>query len=400
MLLGNFIVIALIVCNASASDSLILKAGTVLVGDGTALKNVVVVIKEEKIDFIGREYPIRKGTQILDYSKSIITPGFIAANATLKVVKHTNEEQFESTPEMNLLYSINPQAKDFEKAWRSGVTCVYLAPGNLNVINGTGTILKTVGKTPQQMLLRNQVHMKVTLGKEPALGNSPPRRDPIFLRTRRPQNRMGIIFVFRSEFINLQNKRDVSESLLSAQEILLRNVLEGEIPLRIRARSYIDIKSAFRMMQEFGYHWILEDGVDAYRYLDDLKRHKIPVIYGPVYKLKGGSHLNRENDLYLAVTPILLDREGILFAFQNNDWSPISSLRDEAMYAVELGMTKDSALKALTMNAAKILGVEHRVGSLEKGKDADILIFNGDPLEPCSRLEQVIINGKLFDPNK
>jgi imidazolonepropionase-like amidohydrolase len=162
----------------------------------------------------------------------------------------------------------------------------------------------------------------------------------------------------------------------------------------------MDIKTAFRLMEEFGYRWILESGVDAYRYLDELQANDIPVIYGPVYKKKGREDFNRDNDKYMARTPILLAERGIRFAFQNNAESPISSLRDEAIYAVELGLTKEKALRALTLDAAGILGIADRLGSIAKGKDADLLVFDGDPFEPSASLSGVVIDGKFFDPNK
>ena len=187
---------------------------------------------------------------------------------------------------------------------------------------------------------------------------------------------------------------------LTPDELVFRRVLQGKTMLRIAARSYMDIKTAFRLMEEFGYRWILEGGVDAYRYLDELKANDIPVIYGPVYKNKGRGDFNPEDDRYLARTPLLLAKKGIRFAFQNNAESPISSLRHEAIRAVELGLSQDRALRALSLDAARILGVEDRIGSIAKGKDADILVFEGNPFEPSSRLLNVIIDGKLFDPNK
>jgi len=140
--------------------------------------------------------------------------------------------------------------------------------------------------------------------------------------------------------------------------------------------------------------------VDAYRYLDELEENDIPVIYGPVYQKKGRGDFNRDNDMYMARTPVLLAERGIRFAFQNNAESPIYALRDEAIHAVELGLAKDKALKALTLDAARILGVDNRLGSVAKGKDADLLVFEGDPFEPSSNLLSVVIDGKLFDPNK
>jgi imidazolonepropionase-like amidohydrolase len=396
-----FCFLSLFVFLLNAQDSLVIKAGTVLVGDGNVLKDVFIVIKDGKIASIGKANPVEKDADIRDFKSKVLAPGFIAANATMNAVGQKNEEGWESTPEMNLLYSINPKAEDFHRAWSGGVTCVYLAPGNRNVFNGTGTVMKTKGTTPQDMLVRNHVHLKVVLGWEPGQGNAPPRFvNPVQLRTRRPQNRMGVVFIVRYELTNLQNKSQVPDTELSPEEILLRRVLEGSLPLRIRARSYLDIQTAFRLMEEFGYQWILEDGVDAYRYLDDLKANKIPVVYGPVYKRKGRGDFNREGDMYMAKTPVLLAEKGIPFAFQNNEECPIDALRDEAIYAVELGLSKEGALKALTLDAARILGVEDRVGSLTRGKDADILIFDGDPFEPSSCLEGVMIDGKILDPNK
>ena len=395
------LVLCLFVCVCHAQNPLVMKAGTVFIGNGNVLKDVYIVMQEGKITYIGKEYTVNPETEVINLTDKIITPGFIAANAHMDVVKQTNEEGTEVTPQMNLLYSVDPRAKDFEKAWRGGITCVYLAPGNLNVFSGSGTVLKTMGKTPQDMLVQNHVHLKMVLGREPGQGNSYPSGfGPMLLRNRRPQNRMGVVFIIRYTLTDLQNKNGVPDSELTPDEILFRQVLQGEIPLRIRAKSYMDIKTAFRLMEEFGYRWILEGGVDAYRYLDELEENDIPVIYGPVYRKIGRGDFNREDEKYVARTPVLLAERGIRFAFQNNEESPISALRDEAICAVELGLTKDKALKALTLDAARILGVENRLGSVAKGKDADLLVFDGDPFEPSSSLLNVIIDGKVFDPNK
>jgi imidazolonepropionase-like amidohydrolase len=384
-----------------AQGPLVIKAGTVHIGDGDVLRDVFVVVEDGKIVFVGKGYAVRPDVHVLDFSNKVLTPGFIVANARMDVMDQANEEGDEVTPRMNALYSVDPRAKDFDLAWRSGVTGVYLAPGNLNVFPGTGTVLKTKGRTPQDMLVRNQVHLKMVLGREPGRGNSyPSGRDPMHLRNRRPQNRMGVVFIIRYELTNVQNKHNLPDADLLPDELLFRQVLQGRMPLRISARSYMDIKTAFRLMEEFEYRWILEGGVDAYRYLDELKANDIPVIYGPVYKNKGRGDFNREDDRYMARTPVLLAEKGIRFAFQNNAESPISSMRDEAIHAVELGLAKEKALIALTLDAAHILGVSDRMGSIARGKDADLLVFDGDPFEPSSSLLSVAIDGEFFDPNK
>lgn len=396
-----FFVLCFFIGIARSEPSFVLKGGTVLIGNGNVLKDAFVVVQGNKIALVGKSYRIEPGAEVLDLAGRFITPGFIAANAHMDVVKQMNEEGKEITPQMNLLYSIDPRAEDFDKAWRNGVTAVYLAPGNLNVFSGTGTVIKTKGKTPQDMLVRNHVHLKMVLGREPGEGNDSPRGfGPMLLRHRRPQNRMGVVFLIRYTLTCLQNKSDVPDGDLTPDELSFRRVLRGESSLRIRADSYMDIKTAFRLMEEFGYRWILEGGVDAYRYLDELESNNISVIYGPVYRKRGRGDFNRNDDSYMARTPVLLAEKGIRFAFQNNEESPISALRDEALHAVELGLSKKTALKALTLDAARILGVADRLGSIAAGMDADLLVFDGDPFEPSTSLKKVILDGKIFDPNK
>jgi imidazolonepropionase-like amidohydrolase len=395
------LVLFLFIGSGHAQEPLVMKAGMVYVGNGSVLKDVFVLVEDSKITYVGKKYSGKPDTDILDLSDKIITPGFIAGNAHMDVVKHTNEEGKEVTPQINLLYAINPRAADFDKAWRGGVTAVYLAPGNLNVFGGTGTVLKTKGSTPQDMVVKNHVHLKTVLGREPGQGNNSPRGfGPMLLRNRRPQNRMGVVFIIRYTLNEIQNKNGIPDSALSPDELLFRRVLQGSLPLRIRALSYMDIKTAFRLMEEFGFRWVLEGGVDAYRYLEELEKNDIPVIYGPVYRHKGREDFNRNDDRYLARTPVLLGERGIRFAFQNNGKSPISALRDEAIHAVELGLSKQRALTALTLDAARILGVEDRLGTVAAGKDADLLVFDRDPFEPSSILSKVLLDGIVYDPNK
>jgi len=384
----------------SGQAPLIIRAGTIQVGDGRILKDAFIVIEAGKITFVGPGYQVKKGVDILDCRDKVVVPGFIAAAAQMAVVGQANEEGSEITPGMNLMYSINPRAADFEKAWKSGVTAVFLAPGSRNVFSGTGTILKTRGQTPQDMLVRDQVQLKVTLGREPAEGNTSPRPFAFDLSIRRPQNRMGVVYIIRNELTKLQNKSLVPDSELTPDELILRGVLRGKIPLRIKARAYLDIETAFRLMDEFGFRWILEDGVEAWKYLDELKKRNVPVIYGPVYNLRGRPDFDRENDTYLGQTPLLLAEKGITFALKTSRESSIGRLREEAIFAVELGLAKDRALRALTIDAAKILGVEDRLGSIQAGKDADLLVFEGDPFEPPSRLVRVIMSGVVLDPQK
>jgi imidazolonepropionase-like amidohydrolase len=400
-LLG-FILISMSGLQGQTQETLVLKVKKALLGDGRSVSDASIVIRNGRIESVTRaaKSPGPLGSRTFEFPGCVATPGFIAANAWMEAFGRIQEERSEVTPEMNLYGSIDPAAPDFEKAWRSGVTCVYLAPGYLNVVGGTGTVLKTAGTSRAERLVKNAVHLRVTLGTEPARGNSKPFYGDIGLRTRRPQNRMGVNAILRGQLMEARNREQVPEADLSVREVLFRRVLRRELPLRIRARSYMDIKTAFRLQEEFGFDWVLEDGTDAYRYLDELRVGGIPVIYGPVYRPKGRADFNPENDRWQARTPVLLAEKGILFAFQNGPSSPIDMLRDDAIFAVRSGLDPRTALKALTSSAAAILGVGDRLGTLAPGKDADILVFDGDPFDPRSRLKKVLVGGHLMDPNE
>ncbi len=283
-------------------ETLVLKVKKALLGDGLSVGDASIVIRNGRIESVTRgvKSPGPMGQQTFEFPGCVATPGFIAANAWMETFGRIQEEGSEVTPEMNLYGSIDLTALDFERAWRSGVTCVYLAPGHLNVVGGTGTVLKTVGTSQTERLVKNTVHLRVTLGTEPARGNSKPFYGDFGLRTRRPQNRMGVNAIIRGQLMEARNRERDPEAALSFQEIMFRRVLHREIPLRIRARSYMDIKTAFRLQEEFGFNWVLEDGTDAYRYLDDLKAGGIPVIYGPAYRSKGRADFNPENDRWQA----------------------------------------------------------------------------------------------------
>lgn len=390
----------------SGAEGTIIRVGTLLVGNGIVVRNAVIVTEGRTLIYAGPSYLYApdgaKDRATLDFPKGVAVPGFIAADAVMRVGKTRNEEMSECTPAIDLLDSIDPDADDLNLAWKSGVTSVYLAPGADNVIAGRGCVLKTRGRTPREMLVENDLHLRIVLGNGPNRGNSYNRYgDGFTMRTRRPKTRMGGIALIRESLFNAMKKMDLPDSRLTADELVLRRALKGEIPVRFRAASYLDIEAAFRIVKEFkGIRWILEDGVDAYRFLDELKTANIPVIYGPVYKQIGGVNFNRQMDHYEADTPLGLDNNGILLAFRNDETTSIGALRDEAILAVSLGMGRDRVLAALTINPARILGLDKRLGTIEKGKDADILIFDGDPFSPASRLEKVIIDGKAGDPHE
>lgn len=401
---GHFCVLWIILSglNALAQDSLVLKVGKAFLGDGRRLDRAQIVIRDGRIVSVGKAGSSAepRGCRIVSFPDGVATPGFIAANAWTASCGDAQEEGLEVTPEINLDRSIDPAAADLENAWRSGVTCVYVAPGHRNVFGGTGTVLKTAGPSPAERLVRNIVHLRATLGPEPASGNAKPYYGDFGMRTRRPQNRMGVDAIFREELARVRDLASVPDADLGVRETLFRRVLRRDLPLRIRARSYMDIKAALRLQDEFGFTWVLEDGTDAYRYLDELKARGIPVIYGPVYRPKGRADFNAENDRWLVQTPRLLAEKGILFAFQNDASSPLWELRDDVIFAVCSGLDPGAALTALTSSAAAILGVGDRLGTLAPGKDADILIFSGEPLDPHSRLIKVLIGGRLMDPNE
>lgn len=372
--------------------------GRIITMEGSILESGTILWEGEKITAVEESPKIPEGTEIIDAEGRTITPGFIDAHTHLGIYEEIyqiegddlNESTEPVTPQLRALDAINPYDLGFTDALKGGVTTVMAGPGSANVISGTALVMKTWGESFQKMILIPQAGLKVAFGENPKRVYSEQKKMPV--------TRMGIAALLRQAFVDAQvyeekKKKallegDVVERDLGMENILM--VLKKEIPIRAHAHRADDIVTALRIAKEFDVDLVLEHGTEAHKVLSQLVEEEIPVVFGPALANRAKVELAEINWSTVAA----LSQAGVLTALTtDHSVIPIQYLPLCAALAVKHGMEEMEALKSITINPARILKLDHRVGSLATGKDADIVVMSGHPLDWRTRIEKVYING-------
>jgi len=365
------------------AQKLVIRHARILPIRGEIIPDGTIVIESGKIRALGANVQVPSGATVLDVVGATVMPGLVDANAHFGL-RDTNEQASEVTPQIRILAQIAPRSPDFTHALAYGVTTACLTPEAANIVGGQCAVVKTSGHTLDQMLLREAAGVRAALGYDTVGGNGG------FFRTggnnltsiylRRPNSRMAAVWELRKAL----DEATKYPALIS--------VRSGKLPLRISAHVENDIRAALTITDEFKIPRLVLDGsVEAYKVADLLAERKVSVVLGPFYDPQIGGPESSEPMLN---TPGLLAQKGVVVAFGSNDNDP-GPLLHWAALAVKYGLSPEDALRAITLNAAEICGVADRVGSLEVGKDADLLILNGDPLELTTQLEKVLVNGQV-----
>lgn len=368
-----------------------------------------ILIKNSKIIAVGKDIKIPFGFEVFDAEGKIVTPGLIDAHTHLGIIplragyprNEGNESTNSVTPAIRALDGINPQDPGFKTALKGGVTTAMILPGSLsgpreklNVIAGQGTVVKCFGKTVDEMVLRHPACMKMGLGDRPKKTFSPSEN-----QLKMPSTRMGVASLIRTyltkaKYYQLKIEKAKNNSSIDVEIDLemeaLSALLRREYPARIHAYRADDIYTAIRLSEEFKFDLILDHATESAILAEEIAKRNIPVVFGPIMHGKSISELEKLSP----DTPAKLVEKGVKVAItSDHPTRPIEYLTYHAAIAAREGLNWWEALKTITINAAEILGVAHRVGSIEAGKDADIAIFSDDPLEPLSKVETVFING-------
>ncbi|HEY3227308.1 MAG TPA: amidohydrolase family protein [Planctomycetota bacterium] len=369
------------------------KAARVLTGAGAPIEGAVILVENGKILAIGSGLKVPDGATVVDLGSATVMAGLVDANLVLWLDGMDNEEAREISPEYRVLDGLNPKARDLQRAVQTGVTTAFIGPGNRNVIGGLGAILKTHGDSLRQMVIQEEAALKATVGSGPTIGNYPPRgMPPVNFYARRPTTRMGVTWEFRKAFIDAAKyAADRPARPDPAREVLAR-ALARKLPVRIAASRAVDIESALRLADEFKLAVVFEEAEEAYRHVGLLAQRKVSVALRPTFQpgrvwAADGSELRYGTFAALAAA-------GVPTALLTGGPGEGESLLAMAAFAVRCGATREQALGAITKTPAEILGVADRVGSLEKGKDADFVALSGDPLDVTSRVERVVVNGR------
>jgi imidazolonepropionase-like amidohydrolase len=370
------------------------KAGRILTISGEPITDGVILIEDGKIAEIGTGIEIPEDATVIDAGKSVVMPGLVDASAAAPVRGDLNEQSSEITPTFRISDALDPQSKALKRIVQTGVTTLFVSPGRQNVIGGLGVVVKPAGKIPQQMIVKDEAALRIVMDLDSTQGNRIPRREPATnFYYRRPGTRMAIIWMLRKSFFDAQQQAD-SEQTEDPNMAILSAALKDEIPIHVNARRAIVIRAALKVADEYGLKLILQECTEGYKVAGQLAERKIPVVLGPFYYYPGNMGQYREGRKVNWNNAGILAEAGVKVALSSGGQSGAIDILTAATFAVRHGMDRDEALKAITITPAEILGVADRVGSLEKGKDADIVILSGDPLNVTTCIEKVILNGK------
>lgn len=338
----------------------------------------------------------RKDIQVIDAKGNLVMPGIIEAHCHMGITEEKkgmegddcNENVDPITPYLRAIDAINPMDAAFHDALQAGITSAMIGPGSANVVGGQFAFLKTHGRCIDRMIVKAPAAMKVAFGENPKVNYSGQGNSPA--------TRMAIASMLREELTKAkeyQKKRQSNpEEISDFRYECWLPVLKGEIPIKAHAHRADDILTAVRIAKEFGLRMTIDHCSEGHLIMEELKAAGFPAIVGP--DMASRNKIEVKNMAFK--TAGLLSQNGILTAITtDHPVSMIQFLPICAGLAVKAGMDKEEGLKAITINAARICNVADRVGSLVVGKDADIAIFDGNPMEVFTRNLCTIVDGKI-----
>lgn len=351
-----------------------------------------VVLDEGKIRELGPDVQVPEGAEVLDAGGRWLLPGLVDAHTHLGVHEEgegwagndTNEMTDPVMAGVRAIDGVNPHDLGFDDALTGGVTAVNINPGSGNPIGGLAVALHTHGRYVEEMVLRSPSGLKSALGENPKRVYSDKKQTP--------STRLGTALVIRKAFMDAQNhmgKNDDDDR--DPQLEALAMVLRREIPWRQHAHRADDIGTALRLADEFGYDLVLDHGTEAHLLADVLAERGVPVLIGPLFTTRSKVELRQRS----MENPGKLADAGVeISIITDHPVVPINFLIYQAALAVKEGLDPETALRAVTINPAKVLGLADRIGSLEPGKDADVVLWSGDPLDVMQRALKVWIGGR------
>ena len=357
-----------------------------------------ILVEEGKIKAIGKNLEVPEGAETVDAEGLSVYPGFVEAHGHIGLDGYGigyegmdyNEMNDILSPQMRGIDGVKPLDPALPKAAAAGVTCVCVGPGSANVLGGTFTTIKTVGRRVDDMVVRDGVAMKCAFGENPKR----------VYRDKRDSSRMTTAALLREILFKAREymeKKEAAGDDLSKRpsfdiklEALLP-VLRGEIPLKAHAHAAEDIFTALRIAKEFGVKITLEHVTEGHLIVEELAEENVPLAVGPT--LTSASKFELRNKSW--TTPGVLAAAGCQVSIiTDSPVIPQEYLPLCAGLAVQAGVDPFAALQAIPINPARHAGIEDRVGSLEVGKDADIVITDGCPFEVSTKVKYVFIDGK------
>ncbi|MCU0387166.1 MAG: amidohydrolase family protein [Chitinophagaceae bacterium] len=370
-----------------------IKAETIYPATGPAIRNGIILIKDGKIEKVGTDVQVPPGYQVME--AKAVTPGLVDARSVVgfsgALNIPTDQDQVEKSsplqPDLRAVDAYNPDEKlvDYVRQW--GVTTLHTGHGMGALISGQTMVVKTKPGTADAVVLIPEAMLAMTLGEGVSGFQSP--------GTRAKQ-----VAMLRTELLKAQSHAkkmtDKDTSKRPAPDLkmdMLVKLLKGEVKGLIYANKTNDIMNAIRLSKEFGFKLVLEGAAEAYRITDEIKAAKAEIILHATMARNGDDMVNMTRE-----SAALLTAAGIPVSIETGYEAYVPKTRvllHEAAQAMAHGLNYEEAIKTITLHPAKLLGLEKRIGSIEEGKDADLVLYNGDPFEYLTKVCFVMIEGQI-----
>ncbi len=402
-LLSRLLTVCL-VCGVSVSvmaSDIAVRGDRVYTAAGGPIENGVVIVRDGKIAAVGPagDVAIPDGMVVVD--AAVVTPGLIDAHTVVGMVGFLSQDNDQDylersaaiQPELRAIDAYNAREPLIEWLRTFGVTTIHSGHGPGEIISGQTLIAKTTGNTIAEAVINPAAMVAATMGEGAVMSGNDGRNTP--------GTRGKVAAMLRTELLNAQAyakkiaaAEDDDEKEPPARDLkleVLAGVISGEMPMLVTAHRHNDIMTALRIAEEFNIRMVLDGASEAYLLLDEIKAAGVPVIVHPAMARAGGE---RENLSFTTAEKLI--NAGIPTAFQSGYEGYVPKTRlvlFEAAMTLPHGLTFEQALAAITIDAAKILGVDDRVGSIEVGKDGDLALYDGDPFEYTSHAVGTIIEG-------
>lgn len=369
-----------------ASSAILIQADVVHIGDGTTLRPGMVLVVDGKIQSVAETIAATPETEIIRVAE--VTPGFVDAASSVGIAGGAGEITSEVTPDFLVAEALNFEDPSFRMQLDSGITTVHVTPNTDNVIAGFAGLLKTGGTTPHW--IQRETGLFLSMCNDPT-GRNSSRSRPETLYVRQPTNRMGVVWILRSRLHSAQQSTgDPSGKLSAASAQTLSDSVQGKTRTYAVSRTAYDIETLYRIANEFSFRPTLVGGDESYKVIDLLKREQASLIFTAFSTQASGS----EQTQLRWNTPATLAAAKIPFALAGDQ------LLNQARLARRFGLAPEAALAAITSEPAKILGFETQVGKIAVGLDADLVAFQGDPLQVTSAIEWVMVDGQIYSNGK
>lgn len=379
-----------------------IKNGLIYTMAGDMLENGSIIIHNGKIIEVGQNLDVPSDCETIDANGRMVTPGFVEAHCHIGLDETAigfegadyNERVDPITPHLRSIDGINPMDSALKLAYQAGVTTAVTGPGSANVVGGTVIAIKTYGHRVDDMIIKNQVAMKVAFGENPKRVYNGQGKSPV--------TRMGTAALLRELLSKTKNYIEKKEKALEEGKTpdfdikleAMIPVLKKEIPIKAHAHRADDIFTALRIAKEFDIDITLDHCSEGHLIADELAKEGKAAIVGPTFS--GASKFELKNKSW--DTPKILLEAVIKVAITTDSpVTPLDHLPLCAGLAHKAGLNLEDALKAITIIPAEIIGIANRVGSIEPGKDADIIIFDGNPiLDIDHHTYMTIVDGKVI----